>query len=110
VLGGALASSHRQLLYDAVILKTLGATRGRLLAAYGLDYLLVGGASALFGVASGSIAAALIVTRLMNLGFVWAAGTAAAVAALALAVTVLLGLIGTLSALNNKPAAVLRNL
>ncbi|RIK96393.1 MAG: glycosyl transferase family 1 [Proteobacteria bacterium] len=110
VLGGALASGHRQRLYDAVILKTLGATRARLLAAYALEYLLVGGASALFGAAAGSVAAALIVTRLMNLGFVFEAGTAAAVAALALAVTVLLGLIGTLSALNNKPAAVLRNL
>ncbi|MGB3274327.1 MAG: FtsX-like permease family protein, partial [Xanthobacteraceae bacterium] len=110
VLGGALASGHRRRLYDAVILKTLGATRARLIAAYALEYLLIGGASALFGVAAGSVAAALIVTRLMNLGFVWEAGTAGSVAALALAVTVLLGLLGTLSALNNKPAAVLRNL
>jgi putative ABC transport system permease protein len=110
VLGGALASGHRQRLYDAVILKTLGATRARLLAAYVLEYLLIGGAAALFGVASGSVAAGLIVTRLMNLGFVWEAGTAAVVAALALTVAVLLGVLGTLSALNQKPAAVLRNL
>ena len=31
VLGGALAAGHRHRVYDAVILKTLGATRGRLL-------------------------------------------------------------------------------
>ena len=34
VLGGALAAGHRHRIYDAVILKTLGATRARLLAAY----------------------------------------------------------------------------
>lgn len=31
VLAGALAAGHRHRLYDAVILKTLGATRGRIL-------------------------------------------------------------------------------
>ena len=34
VLGGALAAGHRSRVYDAVILKTLGATRLRLLGAY----------------------------------------------------------------------------
>ena len=34
VLAGALAAGHRARLYDAVVLKTLGATRWRLLAAY----------------------------------------------------------------------------
>ncbi len=38
VLGGALAAGHRHRVYDAVILKTLGATRARLLGAYALEY------------------------------------------------------------------------
>ena len=42
VLGGALAAGHRHRVYDAVILKTLGATRLRLLAAYTIEYLLLG--------------------------------------------------------------------
>ena len=42
VLGGALAAGHRHRVYDAVILKTLGATRARLLGAYALEYLLLG--------------------------------------------------------------------
>ncbi|TKW76529.1 MAG: FtsX-like permease family protein, partial [Bradyrhizobium icense] len=37
VLGGALAAGHRHRVYDAVILKTLGATRVRLLGAYALE-------------------------------------------------------------------------
>ena len=110
VLGGALAAGRRNRVYDAVILKTLGATRGRLLAAYGLEYLRLGLATAIFGVAAGSIAAALVVTKVMNLSFVWLPGPAAAAAAIALFVTVALGLLGTFSALGQKPAAVLRNL
>jgi putative ABC transport system permease protein len=110
VLGGALAAGHRHRVYDAVILKTLGATRVRLLGAYALEYLMIGFATALFGVIAGSVAAWLIVTRLMTLSFVWQAGSAAGVVAAALIVTVGLGLAGTLLALNQKPATVLRNL
>jgi putative ABC transport system permease protein len=110
VLGGALAAGHRHRVYDAVILKTLGATRARLLGAYALEYLMIGFATAIFGVIAGSIAAWLIVTRLMTLSFIWQAGSAAGVVVAALIVTVGLGLAGTLLALNQKPATVLRNL
>jgi putative ABC transport system permease protein len=110
VLGGALAAGHRHRVYDAVILKTLGATRARLLGAYALEYLMIGFATAIFGVIAGSVAAWLIVTRLMTLSFIWQAGSAAGVVAAALIVTVGLGLAGTLLALNQKPATVLRNL
>jgi putative ABC transport system permease protein len=110
VLGGALAAGHRHRVYDAVILKTLGATRARLLGAYALEYLMIGSATAIFGVIAGSIAAWLIVTRLMTLSFIWQAGSAALVVVAALVVTVGLGLAGTLLALNQKPASVLRNL
>lgn len=110
VLGGALAAGHRHRVYDAVILKTLGATRARLLGAYALEYLMIGLATAVFGVIAGSLAAWLIVSRLMTLGFVWQAGSAAGVVVAALIVTVGLGLVGTLVALTQKPAAVLRNL
>jgi putative ABC transport system permease protein len=110
VLGGALAAGHRHRVYDAVILKTLGATRARLLGAYALEYLMIGLATAVFGVLAGSVAAWLIVTRLMTLSFVWQAGSALGVVAAALVVTVGLGLAGTLMALSQKPATVLRNL
>ena len=110
VLGGALAASQRFRVYDAVVLKTLGATRARLIAAYALEYLLIGLATAVFGVAAGSLAATLVVTRLMEFSFVFLPGEAAAAALLALFVTVGLGLLGTVAALGRKPAEVLRNL
>jgi putative ABC transport system permease protein len=110
VLGGALAAGHRHRVYDAVILKTLGATRRRLLAAYTIEYLLLGTATALFGVLSGSLAGWLIVTDLMHLHFIWLPLPALAAAMAAVVVTVVLGLIGTFTALGQKPAQVLRNL
>jgi putative ABC transport system permease protein len=110
VLGGALAAGHRHRVYDAVILKTLGATRGRLIGAYTIEYLLLGAATALFGVLSGSLAGWLIVTDLMHLRFAWLPWPALLAALGAVAATVALGLIGTFSALGQKPASVLRNL
>jgi putative ABC transport system permease protein len=110
VLGGALAAGHRARVYDAVILKTLGATRARLIGAYALEYLLLGAATALFGVLSGSLAAWLIVSELMHLRFAWLPLPAMAAALGAVVVTVALGLIGTFVALGQKPAPILRNL
>jgi putative ABC transport system permease protein len=110
VLGGALAAGHRHRVYDAVILKTLGATRLRLLSAYGIEYLLIGAATALFGVIGGSLAAWLIVTQLMHLSFAWLPWPTLAAALVAVSVTVVLGLAGTYTALGQKPAPILRNL
>ncbi len=110
VLGGALAASQRFRVYDAVVLKTLGATRARLTIAYGLEYLLIGCVAVLFGLAAGTLAAALVVTRVMELSFIWVPSEALGAALAALAVTVLIGLAGTVNALGRKPAEVLRSL
>jgi putative ABC transport system permease protein len=110
VLAGALAASHHHRVYDAVILKTLGATRRQLLTAYALEYALLGAVTALFGVAAGSAAAWMVVSQVMNLSFAWLAAPAIGTAVAAVVVTVGLGLVGTAGALNQKPAPVLRNL
>ena len=55
-------------------------------------------------------AAALIITKVMNLPFAWLPGPLLTAAAGAVAATVLLGLVGTFTALGQKPASVLRNL
>jgi putative ABC transport system permease protein len=110
VLGGALAAGHRHRVYDAVVLKTVGATRGRLLAAYALEYLMLGIATAVFGVAAGTAAAAFVIRQVMNLPFAWLPGPDLAAAGIAVAVTVALGLVGTFHALGQKPAPVLRSL
>jgi len=110
VLGGALAAGHHYRVYDAVILKTLGATRARLVAAYAIEYLLLGCATAVVGALSGSFASWVIVSDLMHLRFAWAPVPALAAIIGAVLVTVILGLAGTFAALGQKPASVLRNL
>jgi putative ABC transport system permease protein len=110
VLAGALAAGHRRRVYEAVILKTLGATRMRLLCAYAVEYFTLGLATAMLGVAAGSAAAAFVIVRIMNLPFLWLPGPLLACSACAVVATVLLGLMGTFKALGQRPAPVLRNL
>ena len=110
VLAGALAAGHRARLYDAVVLKTLGATRARLLGAYALEYGFLGLATAAFGLLAGGLAAFLIVERVMHIDFALGLSGALAAAGLAVAVTVGLGLVGTWRILSQKPAPFLRNL
>jgi putative ABC transport system permease protein len=110
VLAGALAAGQNSRLYDAVILKVLGATRGKILLAYVLEYGLLGLATALFGVVAGTGCAWLIVTYLMNFSFTFLPGPALAAAFGAMALTILFGLAGTWRILRQKPAAHLKSL
>jgi putative ABC transport system permease protein len=110
VLAGALAAGQRARIYDSVVLKTLGATRGRLLSALVIEYSVLGAATGLFAVLAGGAAAQGVVTRVMKLDFVWLWPQTLAVAAGALVVTVALGLVGAWRALGQKPASYLRDL
>ena len=110
VLAGALAAGARARLRDAVILKVLGATRGRLVAAAALEFAGTGLVTALVALGLGSLAAWAIVTMALQQPFVALPGVAAATIAIALVVTVVFGLIGTWRVLAAKPARVLRDL
>jgi putative ABC transport system permease protein len=110
VLGGALAAGHRQRRQDAVILKTLGATRRRLLSGFALEYGLLGTATALFAVLAGAVSAWYVVTRVMELAFSFQPVVALVGLVLALAVTLGIGLAGTWRILSVKPAGLLKNL
>lgn len=110
VLAGALAAGNRARIHDAVVLKTLGATRRTLIAAFSLEYMLIGLATAIFALAAGGVAAWFVVARVMKLPSAFLPEVAVATLLLALAVTVGIGLIGTWRVLGHKAAPVLRNL
>ncbi len=110
VLAGALAASHRHRIQDAVVLKTLGATRRRLLGAYILEFAIVGTVTAVFALAAGTLAAAIVMTQVMEMDFVFLPTVAIGAVVSALVVTVGLGLAGTWRVLGRKPAAYLRDL
>ncbi|MGH1590800.1 ABC transporter permease [Methylobacterium phyllosphaerae] len=110
VLAGAIAASHRARLYDAVVLKVLGASRSRLLAAYAIEYAALGLATALFGLAAGSLAGWVIVAKVMHLDFRLDLSGALVAALAAVALAILLGLAGTWRILGQKPAPYLRQI
>ena len=111
VLAGAMASSQQNRIYDAVVLKTLGATRLRLLYALVLEYAFLGLATAVFGVFAGAVAAWAILTKIMKADiFIWLWSSAAEVVVSGLLITISLGLVGTFRVLGQKPAPHLREL
>ncbi len=110
VLAGAIAAGQRARIYDAVVLKTLGATRWRLMQSYLIEYGLLGAATAIFGVIAGGLAAYGIVIGVMRLDhFVWDWAGSAQAAGVALLITLVLGLLGTWRVLGQKPARALRD-
>lgn len=109
VLAGAVAAGHRRRIYDSVVLKVLGATRRDVTRAFVLEYGLLGLVTAAIASAIGTLAAWLIVTRLMEGGFVIMPWAIAATAVVATAVTILFGYAGTWGALRQKAAPLLRN-
>jgi len=110
VLAGALAAGNRARVHDAVVLKTLGATRRTLIAAFSLEYMLIGLATAVFALAAGGVAAWFVVARIMTLPSSFLPEVAVATIVAALVVTVGIGLLGTWRVLGHKAAPVLRNL
>lgn len=110
VLGGALAAGQRHRVYDAVVLKTLGATRRKLVQAFGLEYLLLGIVTAVFGMIAGSGAAWFVLERIMGATFTFLPSVAVSSLLTALVLTVGFGLAGTWRLLGQKAAPVLREL
>ncbi len=108
VLGGAMAAGHHHRVYDAVILKVLGATRRDVLAAYVAEYAILGLATAVVAAVAGTIASWAVVTFVMHAEWVFLPATVAATALISVAVTVTLGLAGTWRALSQNAMAVLR--
>jgi putative ABC transport system permease protein len=110
VLSGALAAGNRARIHDAVVLKTLGATRRTLITAFTLEYALIGLATAIFALLAGGVAAWFVISRIMSLPSAFLPEVAVSTVVLALVLTVGFGLIGTWRVLGHKAAPVLRNL
>ena len=109
VLAGAIAAGHRKRVYDAVVMKVLGATRADLIGAYALEYGLLALVTSGVAVVLGTIAAWFVMTRLMQAPWEFALTPAAVTIVIAITVTIGAGMAGTWAALNKKAAPLLRN-
>ncbi len=109
VLAGAVAAGHHRRVYDAVVLKVLGATRRSVAQTFLLEYGLLGLVTAAIAAAVGTLAAFLVLTEVMRADFVFLPGAVITTALLATAITVGFGFAGTWRALGQKAAPLLRN-
>ncbi len=109
VLAGALSAGRRVRAQEAVILKTLGATRPRLMATMMIEYALLGLAASLFGLMAGALAGYAIVTAVMKLSFSIPWTGLLGLVSTSLVVVIILGMAGTWHILGQKPAPYLRN-
>jgi len=109
VLGGAVAAGHHRRVYDAVVLKVLGATRGTIAAAFLLEHGLLGLVTAIVAAGIGTFAAYALVTGPMRSEWLFLPTPLAILLGLGVTLTLVIGFGGAWRALGAKPAAYLRN-
>jgi putative ABC transport system permease protein len=109
VLAGALATAQRRRIQQAVILKALGATSGRILLSHLIEYLLLALCTSFISLLIGSCAAWATLRFVMEIDFAFSLPTAAWATLLALFMVALLGGVGTLRILKAPPVPYLRS-
>lgn len=108
VLIGAAAAGQRRQIYEAAVLKTLGATRGRILASHAIRTGLLGAAAGVVAVFAGWAAGWAVMTQVMDADFTFEPASAIAVVAGGALASLLAGLFFALKPLSARPARVLR--
>jgi putative ABC transport system permease protein len=108
VLLGALATSRYQRVREAVLLKTLGASRRQLLAIACVEYVGLGALGALAALLLATGAGWALVRFLFEARFAAPVGALAALSLGVVALTVAVGLLGSLDVFRRTPLAVLR--
>jgi putative ABC transport system permease protein len=108
VLVGAAAAGERARIYEAAILKTLGATRGRILASFALRSGLMGAAAGMVAVVAGGIAGWAVMTFVMDSPYRFEPVSAIGIVAGGVVATLVAGLAFALRPLAVRPAQTLR--
>jgi putative ABC transport system permease protein len=108
VLIGAAAAGEQARTYEAAVLKTLGATRGRILRSFALRAALLGGAAALVALGAGIGGGWAVATFVMETDFAVIWSNALAIILGGVLATLLAGLAFAWRPLAARPAGVLR--
>ncbi len=109
VLIGAAASGERARVYEAAVLKVLGASRGRILVSFALRAALMGAAAGIVAIVAGGLAGWAVMTFVMEADYAFEAGSALAIVLGGIGATLLASLIFVLRPLAGRPAQVLRS-
>ncbi len=108
VLIGAAAAGSRAQVYEAAILKTVGAVRGQVLAYIALRAALLGLAAGLVALLAGALGGWAITTFVMDTSYLFEPASALAIVAGGVLATLLAGLAFAWGPLAARPAQVLR--
>jgi putative ABC transport system permease protein len=109
VLIGAAAAGERARIYESAVLKTLGATRGRILASFALRSALLGAAAGAVAVLAGGLSGWAVMTFVMEAEFRFEPVSALGIVAGGVVATLLAGLAFAARPLGVRPARVLRD-
>src|SRR5262245_60646973 len=109
VLAGALATAQRRRIQEAVILKTLGATSRRILLAHLAEYAILALLTAFISVLIGSLAAWIVLSRTMEVDFVFSGWAAAEALLASIGLVAAFGGLGTWRVLRARPVPYLRS-
>jgi putative ABC transport system permease protein len=108
VMAGALSITRHQRLYDTVILKALGATRGFVGRVFAIEYALLGAGAGLLGILLAGVLAWAVQRFALDIAWRWTPGPLAFGVLAAVALALAVGGLGTYRLLGQKPLAVLR--
>ena len=108
VLIGAAAAGEGARVYEAAVLKTLGASRATILRSFALRSGLMGAAAGLVALAAGCLGAWAVVTFVMESSYAVAWGNAIGVVLGGIAATLAAGMLFAWRPLAARPAQVLR--
>jgi len=108
VLAGAFTTAQRRRIKQAVILKTLGATRRRILTSHLIEYAILALATSAIALVAGGIAAWITTTRIMDFSFTFSAYAVAQAVGVALALVAAFGGYGTWRVLREPAVPYLR--
>lgn len=108
VLIGAAAASERARVFEAAVLKTLGATCAQVLASFALRSALMGAAAGIVAVLVAVLAAWAILTQVMEMDYRFVAPSALAIILGGILATLTAGLVFALRPLTARPARILR--
>jgi putative ABC transport system permease protein len=108
ILAGAVGATAARRGREVALLKTIGMTRGGVVAAFAVEYLTLGVVAGLLGTAGGGVLAWAVLTQAMDLPFAvpWASAGLSVAGSAALAAAA--GLAASVPALQRRPLEVLR--
>ena len=109
VMAAALAATRYRRLYESVILKALGATRGLIGRAFAIEYVLLGTVAGLIGLSLGTALSWAVLRYLFDLPWSLHPPVLGIGLVLTMSLTLIVGFASTYRILGQRPLAVLRH-